>query len=248
MPSPEIPPITRIYETIDGTWPAAEYRALGPFTLRRGAGGGSRVSATTLAGPMTERVAIAQAEAAMQSMAQPRLFMIRDGQNDLDQSLETRGYAVVDPVNAYVTPVATLTDIPVPPVTAIPVWEPLSIMRDIWAKGGIGPARLDVMARAAGPKTALIGRWNDHPAGCAFVAIHDGIAMLHALEILPEQRGQGVGKWMMRQAAFWANRNGASHLSVICTRANTAANALYTSLGMAHVGNYHYRKHKEDLT
>jgi hypothetical protein len=29
---------------------------------------------------------------------------------------------------------------------------------------------------------------------------------------------------------------------VVCTRANEAANALYASLGMASVGQYHYRR------
>ena len=137
-----------------------------------------------------------------------------------------------------------MTTEPVPPVTAIPVWEPLSIMRDMWAEGGIGPGRIAVMERARGPKTAIVARWNDHPGGCAFVAIHDGIAMLHALEILPHQRQQGLGKWMMRRAAFWARDHGASHLSVVVTQANTGGNALYTSLGMTLVGQYHYRKLK----
>ena len=37
------------FAALDGTWPAAEYTQLGPLTLRRGQGGGSRVSATTAA-------------------------------------------------------------------------------------------------------------------------------------------------------------------------------------------------------
>ena len=165
-----------------------------------------------------------------------------------DAGFDARGYDIVDPVNLYATPVDTLTTEPVPPVTAIPVWEPLAIMRDIWAAGGIGPGRLAVMERAPGPKTAIIARWNDHPGGCGFVAIHDSIAMVHALEILPHQRNQGLGKWMMRRAAFWARENGAHTLSVVCTQANQGANALYASLGMTLVGQYHYRKLKEPKT
>jgi len=129
----------------------------------------------------------------------------------------------------------------VAPVTAIPVWEPLAIMHDIWATAGIGEGRINVMHRATGPKTAIIARGNDHPGGCGFVAIHDGVAMMHAVEILPHQRKQGLGKWMMRRAAFWARENGATILSVACTQANTGANALYSSLGMTVVGQYHYR-------
>ena len=114
-------------------------------------------------------------------------------------------------------------------------------MRDIWAAGGIGPARVAVMERAAGPKTGILGRISDSPAGAAFCAIHDGIAMVHALEILPANRRKGLGVWMMRQAAFWAKANGADWMSVLCTKANDAANGLYASLGMQLVGQYHYR-------
>ena len=36
------------FATIDGTWPAAAYHRLGPWTLREGRGGGSRVSGKDL--------------------------------------------------------------------------------------------------------------------------------------------------------------------------------------------------------
>ena len=115
-------------------------------------------------------------------------------------------------------------------------------MLDIWQAGGIGPERIKVMERVKGPKTGILGRLNDSPAGAAFVAIHEGIAMLHALEVLPHQRRQSMGVYAMRQAAFWARDKGASHIAVVCTQDNAGANALYSSLGMSRVGQYHYRK------
>ena len=115
-------------------------------------------------------------------------------------------------------------------------------MRDIWAAGGIGPARVEVMARAPGPKTSIFGRSNNRPAGAGFVALHEGIAMVHALEVLARHRREGLGRYMMQQAAFWAADRGATHMSVICTAANVSANALYTSLGFTLVGQYHYRR------
>ncbi|WP_322867786.1 GNAT family N-acetyltransferase [Aquicoccus sp. G2-2] len=236
-----LPDIQQLYDVIDGTWPAARYARCGPFTLREGAGGGQRVSAATTDTPTT-KAEIDAAEAAMHAMNQPSIFMIRAGQSALDHQLEARGYPIVDPVNLYVSPVTALMAEPVPPVTAIPVWEPLAIQRDIWAAGGIGPGRIAVMERAAQPKTAIVARWNNHPGGCAFIGIHARIAMLHALEILPSQRKQGLGKWIMRRSAFWAAENGAAYFSVVCTQANEGANALYTSLGMALAGQYHYRK------
>lgn len=241
-----MPNAARLYEVIDGTWPATKVQRQGSFLLRRGDGGGQRVSAATAIGLVTP-ADIEAAEDAMRSMDQPRLFQIRAGDEALDEMLAARGYAIVDPVNLYVAPVDALATRRPPPVTAFCVWEPLAIQIDIWAKGGIGPGRLAVMHRAKGPKTSILGRLNDHPGGTAFVAIHDGVAMIHALEVLPHQRKQGMAGWFMRLAAFWALGHGATHLAVVCTQANTAANALYASLGMALVGQYHYRKHPDDM-
>jgi GNAT superfamily N-acetyltransferase len=137
--------------------------------------------------------------------------------------------------------VAQLTDVQIPRVTTFAMWEPLAIIRETWAAGGIGPARQAVMERVAGPKTAILGRHNDKPAGAGFCAIHDGTAMVHALEVPPHQRRNGMGAWMMRQAAFWAAEQGATEITVLCTKRNEAANGLYASLGMALVGQYHYR-------
>jgi ribosomal protein S18 acetylase RimI-like enzyme len=88
----------------------------------------------------------------------------------------------------------------------------------------------------------MISRWNDKPAGASFLAMHEGIGMVHSLEILPHQRRQGVARFLMQRAAIWVQQRGGSHLSVICTSENEAANALYASLGMRLVGHYHYRQ------
>ena len=153
------PDLAQLYDVIDGTWPAAETRAAGDVLLRRGEGGGQRVSAATALGPVTPQD-IDAAEAAMQDMEQPRLFQIRAGDTVLDDLLAKRGYLIVDPVNLYVAPVDVVATRRPPPVTAFCVWEPLAIQTDIWAKGGIGPGRLAVMQRAKGPKTSILGRLN----------------------------------------------------------------------------------------
>jgi GNAT superfamily N-acetyltransferase len=230
--------LERLYQVIDHTWPAARLWTEGGWTLRDGQGGGKRVSAATIAAPEAD---IAQAETSMRAMGQRPLFMIRSGDDPLDTELAARGYAIVDPVNLYVAPVAQLTDVPIPRVTAFDIWEPLAIMLEIWAKGGIGPERIKVMHRAK-TKTAILTRWNEMPGGVAFAAIHDGVCMVHAVEVLEHQRQQGVAKWLMRRAAFWAERQGADRLAVLCTKANVGANRLYQSLGFAHVGDYHYRQ------
>ena len=226
---------------VDGTWPAAGYQTLGPFQLRQGAGGGSRVSAASALASATN-AEIQLAEDAMRAMGQKPIFCLRPGDDGLDHQLAERGYDVLDPVNIYQCPVHHLADIPIPRVTAFTIWEPLAIMVEIWAQGGIGAERLAVMERADGPKTGIFLRHSDQPAGTGFVAMHDGVAMMHALEILPLHRRQGLGQWAMRAAAIWAKRNGAQTLSVICTKANDGANGLYRKLGMEITGEYHYRQ------
>lgn len=236
--------IHALYAVTEATWPPAATETLGPVTIRGGAGGGKRVSAATVAGTAAP-VDLDRAEAAMRALGQAPLFQIREGDGVLDAMLDVRGYRVVDPVNLYLSPVEAFTGERLPRVTTFTVWEPLEIMRDIWAEGGIGPARVAVMARVEGPKTGLFGRLKDQPAAAGFVAVHDGIAMIHALEVRPRHRRAGLGRLMMLQAAHWAAGQGARHLAVICTQANDAANGLYSAMGFSCAGTYHYRQKEE---
>jgi N-acetylglutamate synthase len=229
-----------LYAVIEATWPPAAVAQVGPFTVRTGLGGGSRVSATTVTGPVSA-ADLAQAEAAMAALGQPAIFMIRQGDAALDALLADRGYVIKDPVVGFAAPVAALTGQRPPPVSTFEVWPPLAIQREIWAEGGIGPARLAVMDRVTGPKTTILGRVSDTPAGCAFVACHGPHAMLHALETRGLHRRKGVAAHMLTACAFWAAAQGAETFSLVVTQANTGAHALYASLGMVAVGQYHYR-------
>lgn len=235
--------VQTLYDVCDATWPAAQMMRRDPWMFRDGQGGGKRVSAASATGPVTD-ADVTDAEQTMRAMGQRPLFQLRQRDDALDSLLEDRGYTVVDPVVLYAAPVSLLTDIPIPRVTAFAIWEPLAIMQEIWAKGGIGPERLAVMARAK-TKTAILSRWNEKPGGVAFAAIHDGVCMVHAVEVLAEQRRQGVAGWMMRKAAFWAQEKGAHTISVLCTVQNTGANALYRALGFSEKGRYHYRELKD---
>jgi ribosomal protein S18 acetylase RimI-like enzyme len=130
---------------------------------------------------------------------------------------------------------------------AITAWPPLAIQRELWAEAGIGPARLAVMERAAFPKTALLARMDDRAAGAAFVGIHDGMAMIHALEIHPRFRRRGAARHMMAGAVHWARAEGARDLGLVVTTANLGAQALYASLGLSRVGQYHYRMTRQEV-
>ncbi|MGZ9809551.1 GNAT family N-acetyltransferase [Pseudoroseicyclus sp. H15] len=235
MTAPLIAP-DRLYGAIEATWPPLSTRRLGPWTIRKGAGGGSRVSAATLEG---EVAGLDEAEAAMRALGQAPLVMVRAGQEALDETLAGRGYAVKDPVVTYAAAPAGLAGGPGGDVTAH--WPPTEEQREIWAEGGIGPERLAVMARVAGPKTALLGRLGEEPAGTAFVAMQGGLAMLHALDVRATHRRRGLARQLMFGASAWAQAEGAKALCLLVTRANTGANALYRGLGMQEQGGYHYR-------
>jgi len=70
--------------------------------------------------------------------------------------------------------------------------------------------------------------------------------MLHALETRGLHRRKGVAARMLTACAFWAEGQGADTLSLVVTQANTGAHALYASLGMVPVGQYHYRIKMDD--
>lgn len=229
-----------ILTALDATWPAAARQSIGPWIIRDGQEGGKRVSAATPNSDWTP-ADIQTAEATMRDLGQTPLFMIIDQDHDLDHALADAGYDIVDPVNIYSTSVDTLTIERPPKVSMFSVWPPLAIEIDMWDAGGISDARVNVMKRVQGPKTSILARWNDHPAGVGFAAVHGKDAFVHAVEIRAAQRQQGVASWLMKQAAFWAAEQGASRLNVACTKANVAANALYRSIGMKVVGEYHYR-------
>ena len=236
------PSAERLYRVIDTTWPAAGYGQSGPFTLRRGAGGGQRVSAASLHRPDFSEADIDAAEKAMRDMGQPLLFMIREGDDVLDAALAARGYFVKDPVVLFAAPSATLAAHDPQGLVAIDAPEPLAVMAEIWEQGGIGEGRLDVMRRAPDPRACFLGRIEDQPAGVAFVGCDGDIAMLHALEIRPEMRRKGLAGQMLGAAGAWALRHGADTFALVVTQANDAACALYRKRAMVEAGRYHYRK------
>ncbi|MEM9342808.1 MAG: GNAT family N-acetyltransferase [Pseudomonadota bacterium] len=231
---------------LEATWPSASHLRMGPFTLRDGLGGGKRVSAATPNGPATAED-IANAAAIMAAAGTSRLFRLRPENSALDASLADLGYQRIDPTTLFAAETAALLNAEQPPLAALAAEICLSIQADVWEAGGIGPARLAVMDRAAGPKAWLLARLQDRVAGAGFVAVHEGIAMVHALETRRSARRKGAARAMMHRAAKWAAAQGAGYVSVAVTQANGPANALYASLGMAVVEHYHYRIHPDDV-
>ncbi len=233
------PSARTLCDVIDVTWPAAAKSQVPGFTIRQGLGGGKRVSAATANSPL-QQSDLPRAEQAMCDLGQQPLFMIRDNEEALDQHLEAQGYVVKDPTFLYAAPIADIAITP-PAVTSFQVWPPLASQNEIWRHGGVDQERIDIMHRANCPKSSFLGRINDRPAGVAFAGIAHGCVMLHGLLVAQEARRQGLAAYLTQATAVWGQSQGAAWYTLAAVAVNVAANALYTSLGMTVVGQYHYR-------
>lgn len=234
-----MPNAFEIFDLIDHSWPPAEQARIGAWTIRTGLGGSKRTMAATPHGDIGISD-LRQAEAEMAARDQPAMVQIRGDHPEIDALLEQDGYSIVDPCTIFSVEAAAIAG-PLPMVSAWIVPEALACQREIWQAGGICDGRLAIMENAAQPKTTILGRTGQSPAGTAFVAAHKNLAMIHAIEVLDPFRRRRVGTHMMTAAANWCVDQGISHLTLICLTQNTAATALYASMGMQVVGHYHYR-------
>lgn len=181
----------------------------------------------------------------MRSWGQTPLFTLLPDHSHLDGLLDARGYILRDSTALMCAPLTGFLQIETPRLSTFEITPPLSIMREIWASGGVGPDRLAVMARSDCANTTLMARQDDQPAGVAYVAAFNGIAMVHALDVSPPHRRKGVARRLMGRAAQWAHTNGCHLMSLAVTEENAPAQALYRSLGMTLAGRYHYRRHPD---
>ncbi|QUS36504.1 GNAT family N-acetyltransferase [Falsirhodobacter algicola] len=205
---------------MEPTWPPARQWRQGPWVLRDGAGGGGRVSAATLEGPYDG--------------APPPFVMVREGEEALDRALVAAGYGQEDEVTLYLAPVADLAA----PAAVRAEWPPGPDAVAMWAASGrITAPRLAVMARCGCPRTIIACE-----GGAVFAAVNGDLAVLHALEVAPQQRRRGLARRLVQGAAQWAADRGAARLGLVVSADNAPARALYAALGMAEVGRYHYRR------
>ncbi len=250
---PSLPAPEKLLAALHATWPPAGERRLGPFILRFGAGGGRRVSSATLIAPPPEHIlaeAIGDAESDMRAWGQTPSFMIRRltsperdvAERALAAALAGRGYVERDPTVMLAAPPDTiLADTRHEPgETLVSDRAPLRLQEEIWAEGGIGPARLAVMGRVRGPRAFLLSRKGQRPGGVGFVAVAGGIGFLHALFVPSGLRGQGHGRRLLGAAAAFAGRHGARHLAVVTTGENLPAQLLFVNAGMTFCGGYTY--------
>lgn len=231
------PTETELFDAVDATWAPLNAHTHKGWLVREGAGGGKRVSAATLLSDL-EDAGISSAVEKLRSLGQHPLFMIRNSDSDLDCRLQHLSYDVIDPVvilaeqtqRLLITTPKARGEITAPT-------SPNDAAKAIWAAGGIGQDRLNVMARVSVPKAVLIAG----EMGVAFAAAYNGIAMVHAVEVAKDHRRKGVANALMRKAAEWAADQNCEWMAVLTVKENIAARTLYEKLGMAEATAYHYR-------
>lgn len=224
------PSIETLYEVLDFTWPSVTTELHHGWQIKNGSGGGKRVSAAIQNSP-TAKVEVA--EKLMNALGQKKLFMIREGNEILDYKLHKLGYKLIDPSVIFGLPIELLAKT----FDGKFHTSPNTAMKSLWLNGDINDMRLNVMARTKVLKTYV----TINNIAVAFVAIHNAIAMVHALEVSTINQRQGFGKKIMQQIAGWASLNGAHYLSVITVHNNFPAKSLYEHLKMSEIGSYHYR-------
>lgn len=239
------------YRISDATWPPVGCTRIGDFIVRRGAGGGARVSSASWEpaaqgahdtdGQEADTSQIDAAIVAMRQMSQVPQFQIRPHQRALDRALAARGFAKLDPTRVFSMPLADGQGAPAP-LRAFCHWPPLAITQAIWTENGVGPDRQAIMQRAKGPKTAVLGRLDEHPVGAGYFAIHDDIVMIHAVVVEKRARQKGVAHNMIAEGLRWAKTQGARHLLLAVVEDNLPALRLYRKLGLTDCSAYHYRR------
>ena len=225
----------RVMAAIRATWPPGELRRIGPFDVPMDRDGTRRSQAARLrAGEAATDGDLAAIEAARPGGVVGTL--VGDA---LEERLERLEYAPEGACLLMAGPAAPLAD-PLPHMTGLAHWPPLALCDRLWDETGNGADRRAPMARAPHPKTAVILRAEDRPAGLLFAALDGDCAALHAVATLAHMRRKGVGMLGMRHAARWAAGRGAAWIVLPVETGNAAARGLYEKAGLAGVGAYRY--------
>jgi ribosomal protein S18 acetylase RimI-like enzyme len=237
------PAVPALIAALEAAWRPARAARVGGWLVRGDAAAGKRPSAVWALGDpgMPLGDAIDAAERLQRGWGQRPLAQIGPADAALDAALAARGWTVAAPCRVLVAPCADVAARGLGGRMAVRVRCPLAALDELWAEGGIGPARRAIMETTPGPKEVLLLREDDRPAAACFVAVPGPIAGLSALHVAPPFRRRGVGAALCAAAAARAAEDGAAWLALAVEAANAPALALYARLGFADAFPYHYR-------
>ena len=233
-------------------WPAGEAVPLGEWQLRANRRVTNRANSAWAFGDPglpTER-AIAAVEAFYADRAQIPIFQLSPltRPNELDAALETRGYESYAPVTVQVA--SAIDAAQGSPREGLELECHSHLDEDWFAMSGTmgryrGNAVLiyrRMMERIAPRACFALARRVGEPVGVGLGVHGRGWVGIFSMLTLPEHRGLGVGREILREIAHWAAIRGGNYLYLQVEEENDAAQALYAGSGFETLYRYHYRR------
>jgi ribosomal protein S18 acetylase RimI-like enzyme len=189
---------------------------------------------------------VERAERAYAADGRAASFQISPGvcPDGLDALLEARGYRRDGRISLQCAAAADVRAAPGPGLESRVDDRADDAWFDLWHRvhghGAPGPdrANLDRLAHPAGYVTVFsAGR----VIAVGRAVAESGWTGLFGLATLPEARGRGAGRELLRALAAWAREQGTPNLYLQVESRNAPANALYATSGFTEVMAYHYR-------
>lgn len=233
------------------SWPAAEAVPLGGWALRANRGVTNRANSVWAFGDpgIPTDAAIETVEAFYRQRAQPPIFQLSPltRPSDLETALAGRGYESYSPVTVQVASAAEAAQGRAREGLQLEVrgrlpedWFELSGTQGRY----VGEATLvyrRMMERVAPRACFVLARRADEPVGVGLGVHGRGWVGVFSMLTLPEHRGLGIGREILREIAHWAVVRGGDRLYLQVEVENEAAQALYGGAGFKTLYEYHYR-------
>ena len=233
-------------------WPAGETTGLGEWRLRANRGVTNRANSAWAVGEpgLPMEAAIAAVETFYADRQQIPIFQLSPltRPHELETALAARGYESYSPVTVQV---ASAMDAAQGETRQGLELECHSHLDEDWfaMSGTMGRYMGDavlvyrrMMERIAPRACFALARRLGEPVGVGLGVHGRGWVGIFSMLTLPEHRGLGVGREILREIAHWAAIGGANHLYLQVEEDNDAARALYSGAGFETLYRYHYRR------
>lgn len=240
-----IPDPATLDRLADRGWPSLEREPLGGWILRAASGVTNRANSVLTAGAVDDLAdAVRRAERWYGDRGLPAVFQVSPASPELAVVLATRGYrehSLTDILVADRAEVAAAGSEASSPVVADAPGE--GWPRTWWSVDGRGgDAERAIAARILTGGPALYASHGDpaHPDAVARLALVGEWGGLYSVATRPEARRRGLARALAVALAGAAAEHGIHSLWLQVLAGNTAAHALYASLGFCRASGYSY--------